>query len=122
PARLRAEGAVIVGKTALSEFACEGYTANLATGVTRNPWATAFSPGGSSGGSAAALVAGMVPVATATDGAGSIRVPAACCGLVGIKPTHNLVGRRPIPDWIDLSTDGPFATTVGHLRLLLGGL
>jgi Asp-tRNA(Asn)/Glu-tRNA(Gln) amidotransferase A subunit family amidase len=119
PARLRAAGAIIVGKTALSEFACEGYTANLLTGVTRNPWATAFSPGGSSGGSAAALAAGMVPVATATDGAGSIRIPAAFCGLVGIKPTHNLVARRPISDWIDLSTDGPFATTVADLRLLL---
>jgi len=119
PERLRAEGAIVVGKTALPEFACEGYTANLLTGVTHNPWALAYAPGGSSGGSAAALAAGMVPVATATDGAGSIRIPAAFCGLVGIKPTHNLVARRPVPDWIDLSTDGPIATTVTDLRLLL---
>jgi Asp-tRNA(Asn)/Glu-tRNA(Gln) amidotransferase A subunit family amidase len=117
--RIRAEGAIVVGKTALPEFACEGFTANLLTGVTRNPWALDYSPGGSSGGSAAALAAGMVPIATATDGAGSIREPAAFCGLVGIKPTHNLVGRRPVPDWIDFTTDGPFATTVADLRLLL---
>ncbi|WP_167880263.1 amidase [Nocardioides guangzhouensis] len=119
PARLRAEGAIVVGKTALPEFACEGFTANLLTGVTRNPWALDYSPGGSSGGSAAAVAAGMVPIATATDGAGSIREPAAFCGLVGIKPTHNMVARRPLPDWIDLSTDGPLATTVADLRLLL---
>jgi Asp-tRNA(Asn)/Glu-tRNA(Gln) amidotransferase A subunit family amidase len=119
PERLRAAGAIIVGKSALPEFAVEGYTANLLTGVTRNPWAVEASPGGSSGGSAAALAAGLVPVATATDGGGSIRIPAAFCGLVGIKPTRGLVGRRSSPDWIDLSTDGPFATTVGDLRLLL---
>lgn len=119
PSRLRAEGAIVVGKTALPEFAGAGFTANLLTGVTRNPWSLDYSPGGSSGGSAAALAAGMVPIATATDGAGSIREPAALCGLVGIKPTHNLVARRPVPDWIDLSTDGPFATTVADLRLLL---
>jgi Asp-tRNA(Asn)/Glu-tRNA(Gln) amidotransferase A subunit family amidase len=119
PERLRAAGAVVVGKSALPEFAVEGYTANLLTGVTRNPWDLTLSPGGSSGGSAAAVAAGLVPVATATDGGGSIRIPAASCGLVGIKPTRGLVPRRPVPDWIDLSTDGPLATTVGDLRLLL---
>ena len=61
----------------------------------------------------------MVPIATATDGGGSIRIPAAFCGLVGIKPTNGVIGRRPIPDWIDFSTDGPFTTTVADLRLLL---
>jgi Asp-tRNA(Asn)/Glu-tRNA(Gln) amidotransferase A subunit family amidase len=61
----------------------------------------------------------MVPIATATDGGGSIRIPASFCGLVGIKPTNGVIGRRPIPDWIDFSTDGPFATTVADLRLLL---
>jgi Asp-tRNA(Asn)/Glu-tRNA(Gln) amidotransferase A subunit family amidase len=65
------------------------------------------------------VAAGFVPIATATDGGGSIRIPAAFCGLVGIKPTNGLIGRRPIPSWIDLSTDGPFATTVEDLRLLL---
>jgi Asp-tRNA(Asn)/Glu-tRNA(Gln) amidotransferase A subunit family amidase len=119
PERLRVQGAIVLGKTALPEFAIEGYTASLLTGVTRNPWAPEHSPGGSSGGSAAAVSAGLVPVATATDGGGSIRIPAAFCGLVGIKPTRGLVGRQPVPDWIDLSTDGPLATTVGDLRLLL---
>jgi Asp-tRNA(Asn)/Glu-tRNA(Gln) amidotransferase A subunit family amidase len=119
PSRLRAAGAIIVGKANLPEFACDGYTSNRVFGTTRNPWATDWSPGGSSGGSAAAVAAGLVPIATATDGGGSIRIPAAFCGLVGIKPTNGVVGRRPIPDWIDLSTDGPFATTVADLRLLL---
>jgi Asp-tRNA(Asn)/Glu-tRNA(Gln) amidotransferase A subunit family amidase len=119
PFRLRAAGAVVVGKTNLPEFATEGYTANLLFGATGNPWAPEMSSGGSSGGSAAAVAAGMVPVATATDGGGSIRIPAAMCGLVGLKPTRGLIGRRPIPDWIDLSTDGPFATSVRDLRLLL---
>jgi Asp-tRNA(Asn)/Glu-tRNA(Gln) amidotransferase A subunit family amidase len=117
--RLRAEGAIVVGKTNLPEFATEGYTANLLFGVTRNPWAPEWSPGGSSGGSGAALAAGMAPLATATDGGGSIRIPAAMCGLAGIKPTGGLIGRRPIPDWIDLSTDGPLATGIADLRLLL---
>ena len=119
PRRLRAHGAIVVGKTALPEFAVEGYTANLLTGVTRNPWNLEYSPGGSSGGSAAAVAAGLAPIGTATDGGGSIRIPAAFCGLVGIKPTRGLVGRCPAPDWIDLSTEGPFATTVEDLRLLL---
>ncbi|MEO3937248.1 amidase [Dermatophilaceae bacterium Soc4.6] len=119
PSRLRAAGAVVVGKTTLPEFATEGFTASLLTGVTRNPWDRSLSPGGSSGGSAAALSAGFVPVATATDGGGSIRIPSAFCGLVGLKPTRGVVPRRSAPDWIDLSTDGPMATTVGDLRLLL---
>lgn len=118
PSRLTAAGAVIVGKTNLPEFATEGYTANLLFGPTSNPWATGYSPGGSSGGSAAALAAGMVPIATATDGGGSIRIPAAFCGLVGLKPTNGVVGRWPAPDWLDFSTEGPFATTVADLRLL----
>jgi len=119
PTRLRAAGAIIVGKTNLPEFACEGYTANLIFGVTRNPWSPEWSPGGSSGGSAAAVSAGMVPVATATDGGGSIRIPAAFCGLLGLKPTNGVIARRPIPDWIDYSTDGPLATTAADLRLLM---
>ena len=118
-ARLRAAGAIVVGKTTLPEFAIEGYTANRATGVTRNPWNLELSPGGSSGGSAAAVSSGVVPIATATDGGGSIRIPAAFCGLVGLKPSNGVIGRWPTPDWIDFSTEGPFATTVADLRLLM---
>jgi len=119
PGRLKAAGAIVVGKSTLPEFALEGYTSNLATGTTRNPWNNELSPGGSSGGSAAAVSAGLAGIATATDGGGSIRIPAAFCGLVGLKPTNGVMGRWPTPDWIDFSTDGPFATTVSDLRLLM---
>jgi Asp-tRNA(Asn)/Glu-tRNA(Gln) amidotransferase A subunit family amidase len=119
PRRLRAAGAIVVGKTNTPEFATEGYTANRLFGATRNPWRLDASPGGSSGGSAAALAAGMVPIATAADGGGSIRIPSAWSGLVGLKPTNGVIGRDPVPDWIDLSTDGPMASEVDDLRLLL---
>jgi Asp-tRNA(Asn)/Glu-tRNA(Gln) amidotransferase A subunit family amidase len=119
PRRLRAAGAIVVGKTNQPEFAFAGFTDNLLCGATRNPWNVEASPGGSSGGSAAAMAAGMAPIATATDGGGSIRIPAACCGLVGLKPTNGVIGREPIPDWIDLSTYGPLAHTVADARLLL---
>jgi aspartyl-tRNA(Asn)/glutamyl-tRNA(Gln) amidotransferase subunit A len=92
-ARLRAAGAVLFGKTTLSEFAMQGYTANLATGITRNPWDTALTPGGSSGGAAAAIAAGCGPLALATDGGGSTRRPASHCGLVGLKPSGGWVAR-----------------------------
>src|ERR1700722_15117413 len=118
PDRLLRAGAVVVGKSTLPEFAIEGYTANLLTGVTRNPWNLDYSTGGSSGGSAAAIAAGLVGTATATDGGGSVRVPASLCGLVGLKPTNGVVGRWPAPDWIDYSTDGPFATACDDLRLI----
>jgi Asp-tRNA(Asn)/Glu-tRNA(Gln) amidotransferase A subunit family amidase len=119
PRRLRGAGAIVVGKTNVPEFAFEGYTANRVYGATLNPWARAWSPGGSSGGSAAALAAGVAPLATATDGGGSIRIPAALCGLVGLKPTQGVVARDPIPTWMDLSTDGPLAASVADIRLLL---
>ena len=119
PRRLKAAGAIAVGKTNTPEFAFEGYTDNRLFGPTRNPWGTDWSPGGSSGGSAAALAAGMSPVATASDGGGSIRIPAAFCGLVGLKPTMGVIGRDPIPPWMDLSSDGPLACSVEDLRLLL---
>lgn len=119
PRRLRAAGAIVVGKTNLPEFAFQGYTDNLLFGPTRNPWGLEWSPGGSSGGSGAAIAAGMAPVATATDGGGSTRIPAAFCGLAGLKPTAGVIGREPIPDWIDLSTFGPMATSIADLRLLL---
>lgn len=119
PARLRRAGAIVVGKTNTPEFAFEAYTANRVFGATRNPWAPAYSPGGSSGGSAAALAAGLAALATATDGGGSIRIPAALCGLVGIKPTNGVVARNPLPDWIDLSTHGPMCQSVADLAVLL---
>ncbi len=119
PRRLRAAGAIPIGKTNLPEFAFAGFTDNRLFGPTRNPWNVEWSAGGSSGGSAAALAAGMVPVATATDGGGSIRIPSALCGLVGLKPTNGVIGREPIPDWIDLSTFGPIASSVADVRLLL---
>ncbi len=119
PRRLRAAGAIPIGKTNAPEFATEGFTSNLLFGTTRNPWARDWSPGGSSGGSGAAVAAGLAPIGTATDGGGSIRIPSAFCGLVGIKPTNGVIARDPIPPWIDLSTDGPLATTVDDLRLLL---
>jgi Asp-tRNA(Asn)/Glu-tRNA(Gln) amidotransferase A subunit family amidase len=118
-ARLRAAGAVVVGKTNLPEFALEGFTSNRSFGDTHNPWALDWSPGGSSGGSGAALAMGLAPLATATDGGGSIRIPAAFCGLVGFKPTNGLVGRDPVPSWIDLSTKGPLAISVADAALLL---
>ncbi len=92
-ARLRAAGAVPIGKTATPEFALDSVTTSPAFGITRNPWDTTKTPGGSSGGSAAAVSAGMVPFATGTDNGGSVRSPAAFCGLVGLKPTHGLIAR-----------------------------
>jgi Asp-tRNA(Asn)/Glu-tRNA(Gln) amidotransferase A subunit family amidase len=119
PERLLRAGAVAVGKSTLPEFAIEGFTSSRLTGVTRNPWNLEYSPGGSSGGSAAAIAAGLVGLATATDGGGSVRIPASFCGLLGLKPTNGVIGRWPAPDWIDYSTDGPLATSCDDLRLLL---
>ena len=93
--RLRAAGAVILGKTAPSEFGFVGYTATKLHGVTRNPWNLERTPAGSSGGSAAAVAGGLVPAATASDGGGSIRLPAAYCGLVGMKGTYGRIPRGP---------------------------
>jgi Asp-tRNA(Asn)/Glu-tRNA(Gln) amidotransferase A subunit family amidase len=117
--RLRAAGAITVGKTNTPEFAAEGFSANGVFGATRNPWAPEWSPGGSSGGSGAAVAAGMAPIATATDTGGSIRIPAAYCGLVGIKPTKGVVVWDTSLCWPDLTTCGPLATDVDDLRLLL---
>jgi aspartyl-tRNA(Asn)/glutamyl-tRNA(Gln) amidotransferase subunit A len=93
-ARLRAGGAVLLGKTNLPEFAMQGYTSNLLAGPSRNPWNPAVTPGGSSGGAAAAVASGCGPLALATDGGGSIRRPASHCGLVGFKPSPGLVPRE----------------------------
>jgi Asp-tRNA(Asn)/Glu-tRNA(Gln) amidotransferase A subunit family amidase len=121
-ARLRAAGAIVVGKSNLPEFACQGFTSNLLFGTTRNPWNRDRTCGGSSGGSAVALSTGMASIATATDGGGSIRIPSAYCGLFGLKPTGGQIARDPIPDWIDYSTDGPMSPHAVDLRVLLEAL
>jgi Asp-tRNA(Asn)/Glu-tRNA(Gln) amidotransferase A subunit family amidase len=117
--RMVAAGAIPIGRTNIPEFAFQGYTDNDVFGPTRNPWGLEWSPGGSSGGSGAALAAGLAPVATGSDGGGSIRTPAGFCGLVGLKPTNGLIGRRPIPSWLETSTQGPFGTSVEDAKLLL---
>jgi aspartyl-tRNA(Asn)/glutamyl-tRNA(Gln) amidotransferase subunit A len=116
-ARLRAAGCVVIGKTNTPELGWKGDTDNVTFGPTRNPWSLEHSPGGSSGGSAAAIAAGMVPLATGSDGGGSIRIPASCCGLSGVKPS---LGRVPSggphgSDWHDLSTKGPMARRVADV-------
>jgi Asp-tRNA(Asn)/Glu-tRNA(Gln) amidotransferase A subunit family amidase len=117
-AQLRAAGAVIVGKTNLPEFAMESFTDNLVFGATHNPWRHGRSPGGSSGGSAAALSAGLAAVATGTDGGGSTRIPAALCGLLGLKPTSGVAGSTAARLPIDLSSTAPLAHTVADMRVL----
>jgi amidase len=97
-ARLRAAGAIVVGITRTPELAAWPFTETVHGGVTRNPWDLERTPGGSSGGSGAAVAAALVPGATASDGAGSIRIPAACCGLVGLKPQRGRVNPAPAVD------------------------
>jgi aspartyl-tRNA(Asn)/glutamyl-tRNA(Gln) amidotransferase subunit A len=115
--RLRAAGAVILGKTNTPEFGWKGATENLLFPPTRNPWNPNRTAGGSSGGAAAAVAAGLGPLATGTDGAGSIRIPAACCGIVGLKPSYGRVPVYPAP--LDLAATGPMTRTVRDAALLL---
>ncbi len=116
-ARLRAAGAVVVGITNVPELCLAGFSDSV-YGVTRNPWDPGSTAGGSSGGSAAAVAAGMVPLAHGADGLGSLRIPAACCGLVSIKPGQGLVP-PPEHDWYAMAENGPLATTVADLALAL---
>jgi amidase len=111
--RLRDAGAVVVGKTAMSEFGQWPFTESVAHGITRNPWDVTRSTGGSSGGAAAAVAAGLVPVGIGGDGGGSIRIPAACCGLFGLKPQRGRVSSSPQPHlWWALGTAGPLTRSV----------
>ena len=111
--RLRQAGAVIVGKTRMPEFGQWPFTESVAGGITRNPWDRGHTPGGSSGGTAAAVASGMVPVGLGGDGGGSIRIPSACCGLFGLKPSRGRVTSDPMPHlWWALGTTGPLTRTV----------
>jgi amidase len=117
--RLREAGFVIVGKTNLPEFGILPVTEPRRFGPTRNPWDTDRTPGGSSGGAAAAVAAGIVPLAHGSDGGGSIRIPAACCGLVGLKPSRGRVSRGPEQGDDFLVQDGVLTRTVAETAELL---
>lgn len=118
--RVRAAGAIIVGKTTMPEFGQFPFTHSDRYGVTQNPWAPGRYPGGSSGGSAVAVAAGMVPLALGADGGGSIRIPASACGIVGLKPTRGLVSLAPLAQhWYGLVALGGLSRTVADTALLL---
>jgi amidase len=119
-ARLRAAGAIVVGLTNLPELAIYPFTDSV-YGIARNPWDPQRTPGGSSGGSAAAVASALVPLAHGTDGLGSVRIPAAACGLFGIKPGSGVVpGDLGETGWFGLSESGTLATTVADAALMLG--
>ncbi|HEX7290157.1 MAG TPA: amidase [Conexibacter sp.] len=117
--RLRDAGFVIVGKTALPEYGILPSTESRRNGPTRNPWDLSRTPGGSSGGAAAAVAAGMVPLAHGNDGGGSIRIPAACCGLVGLKPARGRISLAPALGDSFLVTDGVLTRTTAESAQLL---
>ncbi len=118
-ARLKEAGAVLIGRTNSPEFGWKGATDNLVFGTTRNPWNTDRTPGGSSGGASAAVAAGMGPVGIGTDGGGSIRIPAAFCGLFGIKASFGRVPNYPATTVDSLRHKGPLTRTVGDAALVL---
>jgi amidase len=118
--RLREAGAIIVGLTHLPEMAICGFTESATYGVTRNPWNPQRTPGGSSGGSGAAVAAGLVPIASAGDGGGSIRIPAASCGLFGLKPSRGRISLAPdLEGWHGLAVLGCLSRTVLDTALWL---
>ncbi|MET9029167.1 amidase family protein [Nocardia sp. NPDC004168] len=122
--RLRAAGALLIGKTNVPELCQWPVTESVAHGITRNPWLLTHTPGGSTGGGAAAVAAGMTALAIGSDGGGSIRIPSSCCGVVGLKPGDGVIARPPElgSNWLGLSTFGPLATTVSDAALLLAVL
>jgi aspartyl-tRNA(Asn)/glutamyl-tRNA(Gln) amidotransferase subunit A len=121
-ARLREHGAVLLGKTTTPEFGWKGVTDNPLTGITRNPWNPAMTPGGSSGGAAAAVAAGMGPLAVGTDGGGSIRIPCSFTGLFGIKPSFGRVPAWPLSPFGTVAHVGPITRTVTDAALMLNVL
>ena len=117
--RLRDAGAVIIGKTTMPEFGAFPFTESSSRGITRNPWDRSRTPGGSSGGTAVAVSAGMVPAGIGGDGGGSIRIPSAWCGLFGLKPQRGRVTWAPHPHiWWALGTVGPLTRTVADSALV----
>jgi amidase len=121
--QLDAAGTVSLGKTATPEFGLAGYTESLVAPPARNPWDTSLGAGGSSGGAAVAVAAGLLPFAPGSDGGGSIRIPAAACGLVGLKPTRGLVpAQSGVDSLAGLGVGGPLARSVTDAALLLDGM
>jgi amidase len=118
--RLREAGAIVVGLTLLPEMAICGFSESATYGVTRNPWNPQRTPGGSSGGSASAVAAGLVPIASAGDGAGSIRIPAASCGLFGLKPSRGRASLAPVSEgWRGMAVLGSVSRNVLDTALWL---
>ncbi len=117
--RLKAAGAILVGKTTTPEFGWKGVTDSPLCGITRNPWNPERTPGGSSGGAAAAVAAGLAPLAVGTDGGGSIRIPGSFCGIFGLKPTYGLIPVYPASATGTLSHAGPMTRSVRDAALML---
>ncbi|HEX6350294.1 MAG TPA: amidase [Candidatus Dormibacteraeota bacterium] len=122
--RLRAEGAALLGKTTCPEFGTRPHTEHGLHGAARNPWNREHTTGGSSGGAAGAVAAGLCALSHGSDGGGSIRIPASCCGVVGLKPTRGLISPGPVfgEGWEGLSTEGPIARTVADAALGLDAM
>ena len=121
--RLKAAGAIVVGKTTTPEFGHKGITTSPLTGITRNPWNLAHTPGGSSGGAAAAVAAGLGPLALGTDGAGSIRGPSASAGIVGLKPTRGAIPHEAAADiFLNQSFLGPMTRTVADATTMFAAM
>lgn len=118
-ARLRDHGAVLFGKTTTPEFAFKGTTDSPLTGITRNPWNTRMTPGGSSGGASAAVAAGIGPLALATDAGGSVRIPASFAGVFGFKPSGGRVAMYPPTPYATLASFGPITRTVADAALMM---
>jgi amidase len=120
--RVRAAGFVVLGKSNTPEFGTIPVTESELNGICRNPWDTSRTPGGSSGGAAAAVAAGLAPIAQGSDGGGSIRIPASCCGLFGVKPSRGRTSPAPMGDAYGLSVQGPIARTVADAAAYLDAL